>query len=84
MRKRNPMAQDLRVNPRYRSRKGKSRRDLEQRTNRWSRAAKHKTPKSPGSAHGPGDGLSGVAASRHSTGTVGPQPGVLALVTMVV
>ena len=55
MRKRNPMARDLRANPLYRSRKGKSRRDIEQRTDRWSRAAKHKPSKSPGSTHGPGD-----------------------------
>ena len=56
MRKRNPMARDLRVNPLYRPRKGKSLRDQEGRADRWSRAAKHKQPKgTPGSAHGPGD-----------------------------
>ena len=56
MRKRNPMARDLRVNPLYRPRKGKSLRDQEGREDRWSRAAKHKQPKgTPGSAHGPGD-----------------------------
>ena len=55
MRKRNPMARDLRVNPLYRPRKGKSLRDQEGRADRWSRAAKHKQPKgTPGSAHGPG------------------------------
>ena len=55
MRKRNPMARDLRVNPLYRPRKGKSLRDQEGRADRWSRAAKHKPPKgTPGSAHGPG------------------------------
>ena len=56
MRKRNPMARDLRVNALYRSKKGKSLRDREGRADRWSRAAKHKQPKgTPGSAHGPGD-----------------------------
>ena len=56
MRKRNPMARDLRVNPLYRPRKGKSLRDQEGRADRWSRAAKHKQPQgTPGSAHGPGD-----------------------------
>ena len=56
MRKRNPMARDLRVNPLYRPRKGKSLRDQEGRADRWSCAAKLKQPKgTPGSAHGPGD-----------------------------
>jgi hypothetical protein len=39
MRKRNPMARDLRVNPLYRPRKDKSLRDQEGRADRWSRAA---------------------------------------------
>ena len=60
MRKRNPMARDLRVNPLYRPRKGKSLRDQEGRADRWSRAAKHKQPKgTPGSAHGLGDFVRG-------------------------
>jgi hypothetical protein len=49
MRKRNPMARDLRVNPLYRPRKGKSHRGFEQRADRWSCSAKHKMAKSPGS-----------------------------------
>jgi hypothetical protein len=56
MRKRNPMARELRLNPLYRARCGKTRRQAEQRGDRWNRAAKHKPPKgTPGSAHGPGD-----------------------------
>ncbi len=60
MPKRNPMARELRSNPLYRPRKGKTRRQAEQRGDRWSRAAKHKPPKgTPGSAHGPGDLFAG-------------------------
>jgi hypothetical protein len=56
MPKRNPLARELRLNPLYRARRGKTRHQAEQRADRWSRAAKHKPPKgSPGSAHGPGD-----------------------------
>ena len=56
MPKRNLLARELRLNPLYRARRGKTRREIEQRADRWSRAAKHKPPKgSPGSAHGSGD-----------------------------
>ncbi len=56
MPKRNPLARELRLNPLYRARRGKTRHQAEQRADRWSRAAKHKPPKgSPGSAHGSGD-----------------------------
>ena len=56
MPKRNPLARELRLNPLYRARRGKTRHQAKQRADRWSRAAKHKPPKgSPGSAHGSGD-----------------------------
>ena len=56
MPKRNPLARELRLNPLYRARRGKTRHQAEQRADRWSRAAKHKPPKgSPGSARGSGD-----------------------------
>ena len=56
MPKRNPLARELRLNPLYSARRGKTRYQAEQRADRWSRAAKHKPPKgSPGSAHGSGD-----------------------------
>ncbi len=60
MTKRNLMARELRLNPLYRARKGKSRREIERRADRWSRTAKHKPTKgTPGSAHGPGDLFTG-------------------------
>ena len=60
MTKRNPMARELRLNPLYRARQGKTRREIEHRADRWSRAAKHKPTKgTPGSAHGPGDLVAG-------------------------
>ncbi len=60
MTKRNPMARELRLNPLYRARTGKSRREIERRADRWNRAAKHKPTKgTPGSAHGPGDFFAG-------------------------
>ena len=60
MSKRNPMARELRLNPLYRARRGKSRREIEHRADRWNRAAKHKPTKgTPGSAHGPGDFFTG-------------------------
>ena len=60
MTKRNPMARELRLNPLYRARRGKSRREIEQRADRWNRAAKHKPTKgTPGSTHGPGDFFAG-------------------------
>ena len=60
MRKRNPMARELRLNPLYRARCGKTRRQAEQRADRWNRAAKHKPPKgTPGSDHGSGDSFCG-------------------------
>ncbi len=50
MTKRNPMARELRLNPLYRARTGKSRREIERRADRWNRAAKHKPTKgTPGS-----------------------------------
>ena len=56
MPKHNPLARELRLNPLYRARRGKTRREIERRADRWSRAAKHKPPKgSHGSAHGSGD-----------------------------
>ena len=55
MPKRNPMAHELRLNPLYRLRAGKTRREAEAKADRWNRAARHKTPMgSPGSEHGPG------------------------------
>ncbi len=61
MPKRNPMARELRLNPLYRARRGKSRREIEQRADRWNRAAKHKPTKgTPGSTHGPGDFFAGI------------------------
>ena len=63
MRKRNPMARELRLNPLYRARCGKTRRQAEQRGDRWNRAAKHKPPKgTPGSSHGPGDFFAAAGA----------------------
>jgi hypothetical protein len=48
------------LNPLYRARQGKSRREIERRADRWSRTAKHKPTKgTPGSAHGPGDLFTG-------------------------
>ena len=74
MPKRNPMARELRLNPLYRARKGKTRREIEQRADRWDRAAKHRPPKgTPGSAHGPGDLFAGKASpAGHGRGAVLP------------
>ena len=76
MRKRNAMARELRLNPLYRSHRGKGLKDRLEREDRWSRAAKHKdrghTERTPGSSRDPGDFF---AASAHSAGPVLAPPG---------
>ena len=54
MPKRNPLARELRLNPLYRARRGKTRHQAKQRADRWSRAAKHKPPKGLNRAGNPG------------------------------
>lgn len=54
-RKRNPVARDLLTNPLYRAKRSKSRAERAEKADRWSRRAKHKPNRSPGTAQGPGD-----------------------------